>query len=283
MRTWGRAIALVVLLGIIAVPALTFGFTGSGDDVRETTIIRVYDADFTVADNGDLTVVERLEVNFPDYGKHGIFRFFDLSDPNQSRARRAPEDFTVTRDGEEDEVKRERSGSGKFVNYRIGRESVTLDPGVHTYELRYRIPGVLLEDGDTSRFHWNLIPGGWQQPITRSRLTVHLPADSDGEVKCHVGTGRTGGCTASGAGTDTLTVATGVLPPRTPVTLDSGVDIATPDADLAPWPLRWRGVFGPSPVLALLALVLAGFAAVRGNRRGAHTREETPTFPVMYA
>ena len=55
MRTWGRLAAFVVLLGLVCVPALFFGVVDSGDGApTEDTTIRVYDAEFTIAKNGDV-------------------------------------------------------------------------------------------------------------------------------------------------------------------------------------------------------------------------------------
>ena len=47
--------------------------------------------DFTVADDGDLTVTETLTRGLPRLGKHGIFRFFDRADPSAPHARRDPQ------------------------------------------------------------------------------------------------------------------------------------------------------------------------------------------------
>ena len=47
-------------------------------------------ADFNVADNGDLDVTETITVDFPGFGKHGIFRFWDIVDDNAPHARRTP-------------------------------------------------------------------------------------------------------------------------------------------------------------------------------------------------
>ena len=78
-------VGLAVLLGIVLLPAAIFG---SGDGTTEGDPARItdYRAEFVVDENGRLDVVETLRVGFP-VSRHGIFRFFDLHDPGDSRAR----------------------------------------------------------------------------------------------------------------------------------------------------------------------------------------------------
>ena len=95
----GTAIGLGVIALLVCIPALFYG-SGKVTPNTEDTSITNYVADFNVAKNGDLDVTETLTVDFPVYGKHGIFRFWDLVDDNAPHARRTPEDITVTRDGQ---------------------------------------------------------------------------------------------------------------------------------------------------------------------------------------
>jgi Predicted membrane protein (DUF2207) C-terminal domain/Predicted membrane protein (DUF2207) N-terminal domain len=251
----------------------------------EETTISDYQADFTLDSAGDLTVVERLAVDFPSAGKHGIFRFFDTRDEKDLHARRMPEDVAVTRDGSIEPMELFRESNGRYVVAKIGSPDVTLTPGSHVYEIRYHIDGVLLPgpDAGTSTFDWNLIPGGWQQSISRSELTVHLPEPAE-EVRCAIGWGATGGCTAAGAGTQTLTVRTSALPPRTPVTVAADLAMATPPAgNRLPWSQRWDPVLGRSLPLAVLVLLAAVAAGLVGYVLSRRSREPTPPFPLQYA
>src|SRR4051794_4966401 len=83
-------LAVIVGIGGIAVPKSTSG--------GETSPITDYAASFTVKPDGDLDVVETLTVDFP-ISRHGIFRFFDTRDPNDSHNRFVPEHVSITRDG----------------------------------------------------------------------------------------------------------------------------------------------------------------------------------------
>src|ERR1044071_7478625 len=98
MARWvGRAIALLLLAGLVLFPAITWPSL-SGIE-RDTATISSYDADFTVSKDGELAVTETLGVNFPDY-KHGIFRFFDVRAPGASPVRLTPRGIPVERAGQ---------------------------------------------------------------------------------------------------------------------------------------------------------------------------------------
>ncbi|HEX3221560.1 MAG TPA: DUF2207 domain-containing protein [Nocardioides sp.] len=281
--------ALLTLVGLAALgvavllPVLTRD-SSAGAEPDETTISE-YDADFTVARNGDLSVTETLTVDFPGVGKHGIFRFFDQDDPSAPRVRRVPHDITVTRDGRPEQVDLSTKSDGRYVVARIGRPDVTVGLGEHTYVISYRIDGVLEPgtNGTPTQFYWNLVPGGWAQPIHDVRLTVHLPAPAS-KARCAVGAGATTGCRLHGVGTDTLTVRTPDLAPYTPVTLKAGLPIATPPpGDELPWGTKWAPVLGDDVPTLAAVLVLAALAAIGGAAVSRGAFERTPAFPVQYA
>ncbi len=288
----GRIVAYVVGLALLVAgvcfPAL-FWNTGEIDEsVSEETTITDYVAEFDLAADGDLDVVERLTVDFPFSGKRGIFRLFDRVDPAAPNARREVEDIDVTMDGRPVEVTLLSEQDGRITNARIGSENVFVDPGEHVYEISYHLDGVIEpgagEQADlASQFYWNLIPSGWRQMILQSRLTVNLPVPAE-SVQCVVGVGDGAPCTLDGEGTDTLVVTTGALEPNSPVTLKTGLDLPTPPPGKElPWPARWDRVLGTAMWAPFLVLALALGAAVLGAMAARRTFERTPQFPLMYA
>lgn len=282
MWRWvGRIVGLVVLIGLILVPALVSG-SGSADQPADSATIKDYRANFVVDRNGDLHGTEKLLVDLP-FGKHGIFRFFDQVDPTDSHVRLAPEDIKVTRDGSPEPFELLSEGGGRYTNVKIGSANRTLD-GEHTYVISYTVPGALSPgtDGKRTQFYWNIVPGGWRMSIDRTELRVQLPAAAE-DVKCAVGAGSSTGCRAVGGGTSTLRVQTGALPPNTPVTLKTALDLATPARVTRPWPWQLAPALGNSYVPLVLSVLLALAAAVAGDRLGRPTREKTPQFPLMYA
>lgn len=279
------SVLTVIVAGFVVMPAAAFNHEEAADDSFDIASIATYNAHFALTRNGDLHVTEDILVSFP-IAKHGIFRFFDLIDPSNAHARRVPEDITVARDGHPEEVDVSERGHGRFRVLRIGSPSVEIE-GMHTYTIKYRIRGVL-EPGTTgqrSQFYWNLIPGGWTMSIDRSTLTVDLPVESAANVRCAVGIGAETGCSqVEGAGTRRITVTTGYLKPRTPVTLKTGLDLATPPAvHSVPWTGRWDPVLGrhlPTTAVVALLVIAAGGLGWWWRRR-AH--ETPPPYPLMYA
>lgn len=285
-RLVGYTIGLAVVVLVLLIPAAIYGMVGDDEgpsDYEETTIT-AYDADFDVAKDGDLEVVEKLTVNFPSSGKHGIFRFWDTEDKTAPDSRRIPHDVEVTMDGDDVDVEMSRQAGGQFRVAKIGDAASTVDPGDHVYRISYRIDGVLEPgtNGSETQFYWNLIPSGWAQEIVAADLTVHLPADAEA-VQCAVGDDESG-CTVDGEGTRTLHVTAADLAARTPVTLKTGLDMATPPAGgTLPWPRALDAVFGPSVAGLVAVLILSALAAAFGFYLAKRAAERDPQFPIMYA
>jgi len=287
MRRIVVTVGAVVVLGIVMLfPVLGFQ-TGDRNAAAEDTTITRYAADFRVDTDGDLTVRETLTVNFPSPGSHGIFRVFDRYDQSAPRALRTPRDLTVSMDGHAEPFSLSRESSGRYVVAKIGDPEVTVGLASHTYVLRYVVDGVLEPgtDDEPTQFYWNLVPGGWRQPIQAVHLVVHLPVAPLPNVQCGVGVGTsTQACAVEGLGTTRLTITGTGLPPQTPLTLKAGLPMATPPAsETLPWHATWEPVLGHSYAgvwtVVLLALVTGSVGAFAARR--AH--ERPPAFPVQYA
>lgn len=275
-------VGLLVAVGAMFIPVIAGAGDDSGSPTTETARITDYTADFRVGADGRLRATETLDVDFP-VSKHGIFRFFDVVDPADPHVRLIPEDITVTRDGQPDGLDVSSQSNGRYRVARIGDADVTIS-GSHRYVIDYTIAGVLgrAENGAAgSQFYWNVIPGGWQMPIARSQIRVELPAAPQ-DVRCAVGTASTTGCTAQASGS-ALTIATGDLEPHTPVTVQTRVDVSTPDRATLPWTVAFDAVFGRSVPWAVVVGVLALLAAAVAAYIVRTTHEPAPAFPLMYA
>lgn len=276
-------IVLVVLAAVCFLPALLYVTDGDAEAVSEPTRITRYNAVFDIDDRGDMTVTETLIVDFPGGDRHGIFRFFDEYDRNDARAPRVPRRIAVSRDGRPEEFERLREQQGRLHVVKVGDPDVTVPAGEHSYVLRYEVEDVLLDRGDGSRFYWDLVPGGWAQPIDEAVLTVRLPQAPRGDVRCAVGAGEADNCRARVTGS-TVTVEAEGLAPRTPVTIRSDLEMSAPTAQshLA-WPVFLAPALGRwSWLLAVVALASLG-AGWLGRRIAAPMLERPPAFPLQYA
>ncbi|ORA03752.1 DUF2207 domain-containing protein, partial [Mycolicibacterium bacteremicum] len=288
---------LLIAFGVLwpVVFSAAFG-TGGGEPVDDPVRITEYRAHYTVAADGALQAVETITGDFPP-DRHGIFRYWDITNQNSPQVRQIPEIESVLLDGDPESYQMLWEGRERFRVAKIGDPDWTLDPGSHVFEIRYTVPGVL-DPGDTGAgrdfgsatgqgpaetvFFWNVVAPGWNNRIDRADITVTLPARVTG-AQCSVGYGRGGACTDLNAEGRTVTLSAQDLPPRTPVTVRAGLDMPTPPRAEVPWNQHWDRVLGQSviSVVVLIGLsVLAGGAALLWYRS---TVEPAPGFGVQYA
>jgi hypothetical protein len=288
-RLVGTAVGLVVIAILLCIPALFYGSGAVTANTEDTTITN-YVASFDVAKNGDLDATETITVDFPGFGKHGIFRFWDIVDDNSPHARRTPEDISVTMDGSSEPFSLSWEDHHRQRVARIGDADTTLDTGEHTYVIKYHIDGVLDENAQKitgekqdTMFYWQLIPRGWQQSIQKASLTVHLPVASQANVKCAIGDFASTGCTVAGGGTKDLTITSGPIADRTPLTIATALDMKTPpEGNHVLWTGRWDRVLSTHLPLLVIVLLAALGALAFGSVLGAKSREKEPGYPVLY-
>ena len=111
--------------------------TASRPPNYENTSITSYVADFDLADNGDLDVTETITVDFPVYGKHGIFRFWDRVDPNDETRGATPRTSRSPGTASDEPFALSNEDHGRFRVAKIGSADVTLDTGEHVYVISY--------------------------------------------------------------------------------------------------------------------------------------------------
>ncbi|MGK2875414.1 MAG: DUF2207 domain-containing protein, partial [Nocardioides sp.] len=297
-RILGYLAGIAVIAGILSSPALFWDVVGSEqvDATDEPTSISNYDVTYAVDPDGTMAVTEKIAVEVSTIDRHGIYRFWDRIDPNVSSARRMPHDISVTRDGRSEPFTTEYQNLRRFYVAKIGDEDTTLSLGTHTYTISYTMNNVIIPGADLdgveepSAFFWDVVPGGWQQDMTDVDLTVALPVRTPRTVGCAVGWDAVEGCSVRGAGTKTLTLHLDRLSARTPVTVRTGLAMATPVAsrnlvqtDSLPWSGRWDYVLGDSRAAVWVVVILGVAGAVAGGLLGARTRERKPGFPLTYA
>ena len=96
-RTALRILALIVTAGVLVIPVLIGMLPTDTSTGPDPVTITNYTADYVVAADGTLAAKEVITAEFP-YGRHGIFRFWDLADPSDSEVRLIPENIKVTHD-----------------------------------------------------------------------------------------------------------------------------------------------------------------------------------------
>ena len=299
MKSIGRRVAWLIPLLLAVVGLLwpvVFSGTPSSGEVSDPVTISTLRADFTVDRDGIMQAEETITAEFP-YGRHGIFRFWDVSNPNNSHLRQLPEVSEISLDGNPVPYQLLWQNNDRFLVAKIGDPANYLTMGTHVFRIRYSISGVLdpgsvgakkdfaSSTGDPSApsvFFWNVIAPGWDNQIASAQVTVSLPGPVTG-AQCSVGTGVGRGCDGLAVDGDAVRLSATDLPPRTPVTLRAGVDVPTPAQAEVPWSLRWDPVLGRSVTVVLWLLGLSATAGLGAFLWWRTTVETSPGFPLQYA
>ncbi len=295
-------VLMAVVLGIYALGMATdlwSSIVGPDDEPQiepDPVAFTNFHADLGVSNNGDLDATETVTAQFPA-GRHGIFRYWDITNDIDPKVRHIPDVVAVTVDGAPVPYEFTAPDHGRIRVARIGDPERYVTPGEHIYVIRYRIAGVL-EPGDvgadrqfatstgdptsgTSSFLWNVIAPGWANRIDAATVTVRFPVAAT-RAQCAVGYGEPEPC-ALNIARDTVTVQTRELQPHTPVTVRVGIDLPTPARTTLPWSQTWDWLLGHSESAAWWAAALTFGAAVTGRLLARSIQEIPPPFPVQYA
>lgn len=239
---------------------------------EDTSVVEVYRADFALQPNGDLESVEKLDVRFTEYGKHGIYRIFDTEDAQHATIEHPVDVVSVDRkvDGQwvpEPWIVSQEGGGTTTI--RIGSAGVTLPLGVQKYRIVSTTTNALTPHQTGSQWYWDVVGSGWQMPMRDVRVRAALPPTvgpptCEASVDCQV-TQQDG----------KWEIRTSALPPETAVTVKALFDIPAPDA-----PTDW-GRFWMVGLALLLGLLTAGlsvsaFRRSRERRASPQLRFEPP-------
>lgn len=283
--------ALVITFIALFVPA--FGFTSSSDSVSaDPVVVTDYKADVTVHRDGSLDAVETVTAEFP-YGRHGIFRFWDVADAANRGVRYPPTDISITVDGTAVPFDLSWEQSNRFRVAKIGDPDRYVTPGSHTYVIKYRVENVLAPgnsppgrndtsswgNDDASRLIWRVVADGWQMTMLRTESTIRLPAEP---LAFTCATNRGVECTITAPDPTTRVVTTGQLAPMTGVAVRADLPFPAPDRTVLPWSIRFDPIFGRSVTGLIIALVLSLVTFGLGLWWTLRSRESAPLMPVMY-
>jgi hypothetical protein len=139
--------------------------------------IRSYDVGIDVADNGKLTVTERIAVNVEGNRiSRGIFRDIPLryQDPSGRTREVGLDVLSVKRDGRDERYATERDSG--VLRIRIGDPDVLLRYGPHSYEITYETTRQVRFFDDHDELYWNVTGNAWDFPILRASAQIRLPS-----------------------------------------------------------------------------------------------------------
>ncbi|WMT87879.1 DUF2207 domain-containing protein [Pelagibacterium sp. 26DY04] len=138
--------------------------------------IRQFDVTFEVAADGSVTITEAITVNAEGNSiRRGIFRDVPtrLATPDGRTIRLPFEVISVTRNGASEPYEVEGIDGGQRI--RIGSADALLRPGIHEYQITYRMGRAARMFADHDEFYWNATGNYWDFPIVRASALVVLP------------------------------------------------------------------------------------------------------------
>ncbi|MFN3313104.1 MAG: DUF2207 domain-containing protein [Hyphomonas sp.] len=134
-----------------------------------------FDVRIDVQTDGDILVTEQIAITAEGREiRRGIFR--DLPRYFERRGARIAYRYDVlgvTRNGRAEPYASETDGGA--VRIRIGDGAVLLEPGPHTYEIRYRVRNQVRYFSGYDEVYWNATGTYWSFPILAARVSLAFP------------------------------------------------------------------------------------------------------------
>ena len=144
--------------------------------VQAAEVIESFAATLQVQRDGLLLVSERIVVQAQgEQIRRGIYRELpDLYRLSSGLQRSTPIQWLgATRNGQPESTRAVREACGERLY--LGSADRLLEPGRHTYELRYRVDPQLLQSEQRDELYWNVTGNSWALPILETRVEVLLP------------------------------------------------------------------------------------------------------------
>ncbi|MCX6083896.1 MAG: DUF2207 domain-containing protein [Caldiserica bacterium] len=218
------------LLTLAVLVATVFLLSVPGLALAEQERITSFDSAITVNQDGSMRVENTIRaIVTGDQIQHGIYYDFPTIYANTGTGGRLVIDFRVLgvqRDGRTEPYTVGDWENGKRV--KIGSADTFIDPGEHTWVLRFSVDRELGYFADHDELYWNVTGSGWVFPIERASASVTLPGGAAAKITGLSAYTGTSGSTASDVtttqasdGTPTF-ATTSVLNPREGLTIVVG-------------------------------------------------------------
>ncbi len=152
----------------------------------ESESIDRFVVDIQVKKSAKIIVTERIEYDFGQNKRHGIYRDIPLSYKSNWWSRRIDlEVLSVTRDGQPEQYSiLNRSG---YIRIKIGNPDIVIS-GKHLYKIVYQVKNVFSYQKYFDQLNWNAIGTGWSVPIKQAEVNIYLPEGvSYASVNCYQG------------------------------------------------------------------------------------------------
>ena len=137
--------------------------------------IRSFDSTIAVQTDGKIRVTERINYDFENSYKHGIYRSIPFITKN-TQGKEYKLDITINsvRNEHGSDYPYTTSTEGDFLRLQIGDAHKTIT-GVHVYTLDYTVSGALTYFSEHDELYWNSTGSEWSVDIEKATTEIHLP------------------------------------------------------------------------------------------------------------
>ena len=145
-----------------------FVWTAFSVTAQDGYTIESYHVDIIIQDNGEVKVIEKIDVNFTEK-RRGIFRNiptrYDIQGEIKTIAltdiKVAKWDHKTTKEKDQTVI-------------RIGNPDRYLT-GPQSYEISYKVKDVIMPYAEHDEFYWNIIGTEWNAPIAQASFSIRFP------------------------------------------------------------------------------------------------------------
>ena len=248
---------------MVAVAALTATAVAPAAAADTSWHVGAFRADIAIRSNGNLNIVEAIDVDFAGLQKHGIFRVIPTRyryDDSRDRL------YGIFVHGVTDATGRaliyQVSKGDAATEIKIGDPGRTVS-GRQSYRISYTITGALNTFADHDELYWNVNGDKWDVPMSIVGASVAGPTGAIQRVTCFQGAaGSTEPCAPLNSASGADFKATRPLPAGEQLTIVTALKpgaVAVSAPDLVDRPRGIVDYFSTSPVaIGIAAAVLVG-------------------------
>jgi uncharacterized membrane protein len=202
MRT--HSLFIYVIIGIATLSSISVAHAQTqGEHIKH------FDVELSINADATVHVQEKIEYDFGDEERHGIFRKIPVKYKTSLGNQAIDLKHITIVDESGNKYTFEKSRSGKYMEIKIGDADKYVS-GVKTYIVSYDAARALGYFDTFDEFYWNATGNEWNVPIDAASVQMTLPqsvASSDLRISCYQGNlGSTETCVHTAKTTDNKTV-----------------------------------------------------------------------------
>ncbi len=155
-------------------------------EAQEDWKISSLHGDIRIQDDGFVSVVETITVDFGSLQKHGIFRNIPYIYQNKDGSKTYLEFEIRSISRNDNNEKYSKTTSGNDVVLKIGDPNETIT-GTQSYKIQYLVKGNLLGYEEFDELYWNVTGNNWEVEIEKASVNVTLPKEGVLQKACYQG------------------------------------------------------------------------------------------------